>query len=222
MDENKGKMKFLAVKLTALQTELKVSQEILTNVSREVDKMFHEKYFPEVPIDNTLEKETTDLEDSTPEEDPEQVHRIKKDIPDPNNMPEHEAAAKDTSLEVKKMFKQIASKIHPDKLLKLEDGYEKEHKKKLYQRAISAFESDDIVTLSNIAIELDLEIPEVTANQLKEVESKIIAIKKELSRIESTYVWQWFFTVDKVQKTAILEKLFEIMYENQRNHNLRA
>lgn len=222
MNENKGKMKFLAVKLTALQSELNVSREILANVSREVDKMFHEKYFPEIPIDNTLEKETTDLEDSSPEKDPEQTHRVKKDIPNPNSMPEHEAAPKDTSPEVKKMFKQIASKIHPDKLLKLEDGYEKEHKQKLYQRAITAFENDDIVTLSNIAIELDLEIPEVTETQLKEVESKIIAIKKELSHIESTYVWQWFFTVDKVQKTAILEKLFEIMYENQRNQNLRA
>ena len=221
MNENKGKMKFLTVKLTALQSELKVSQEMLADVSREVDKMFHEKYFPEIPIDNSLEREATDLERAEDEKDPEQVSRARHTIPDPNKMSDHEAAAKDTSPEVKKMFKQIASKIHPDKLLKLEDGYEKEHKQKLYQRAIAAFESDDIITLSNIAIELDLEIPEVTASQLKEVESKIIAIKNELSQIESTYVWQWFFTVDKIQKTTILEKLFEIMYENQRNQNLR-
>ena len=63
-------------------------------------------------------------------------------------------------------------------------------------------------------MELGIEIPEITEYKLKQTEQKIIAIKKELNQIESTMVWHWFFTSDKEQKTAILEKLFELMYAN--------
>ena len=38
------KIKFLATKLTSLQAELKVSREIMSQASREVDEMFEKKY----------------------------------------------------------------------------------------------------------------------------------------------------------------------------------
>ena len=44
-----GKMKFLAIKLSALQSELDISKKIFIQASAEVDRMFKEKYFPEVP-----------------------------------------------------------------------------------------------------------------------------------------------------------------------------
>ena len=47
MSAQKQKMKFLAVKLAALKSELKVSREILNSASREVEAMFNKKYFPE-------------------------------------------------------------------------------------------------------------------------------------------------------------------------------
>ena len=51
MESSKRKMKFLATKLAALESELVVSREILRDASNEVDKMFAEKYFPEVPVE---------------------------------------------------------------------------------------------------------------------------------------------------------------------------
>ena len=73
-------------------------------------------------------------------------------------------------------------------------------------------EDNDILILSDVAIELDIDVPEITAERLKQAENKIIAIKKELNHIESTMVWHWFCTEDKQQKDQILKKLFEIMY----------
>ena len=49
MKHLEGKMKFLAVKLSALQSELLISREIFNQASREVDNMFKKKYFPEIP-----------------------------------------------------------------------------------------------------------------------------------------------------------------------------
>ena len=134
-------MKFLAIKLSALRSEIAVSREILQSASGEVDKMFNEKYFPEIPV-ATEESTETDLEAGTAGE---------------------------------------ASKtVHPE----------------------------------DIAMELGIEIPEITEYKLKQTEQKIIAIKKELNQIESTMVWHWFFTSENEQKTSILEKLFELMYAN--------
>ena len=116
------------------------------------------------------------------------------------------------------MFKKIASKIHPDKLENL-DGFEKERKNKLFKRATSAMEQNNIVLLADVAMELGLEIPKISKEVLKTTEEKIVAIKRELRVIESTYVWQWFFCEDAKTKDNILEQLFGIMYEQ--NYGIR-
>lgn len=223
MKHLQGKMKFLAVKLSALQSELKVSREILQNASREVDKMFTEKYFPEQPVVRDEEPKVpvapgddfdkdSEPHDEQPSADPgteKSNHPSGQDLLD---RMEHEK--KDIDPEVKKIFRKIALKIHPDKLEKLEDGFEKSKKLELYQKAIAAMEREDLIILADIAIELGLDPPEITEQKLKQTEAKIIAIKKELAHIESTIVWQWFFCSNKEQKDNILTRLFEIMYAN--------
>ena len=62
---------------------------------------------------------------------------------------------------------------------------------------------------------LGVEVPEITEAQLKQTEQKIIDIKRELSMIESTAVWHWFFTEDPNKKDQILKQLFQVMYEQQ-------
>ena len=73
-------------------------------------------------------------------------------------------------------------------------------------------EEGDIIILADIAIEIGLEPPSIDEDTLKQAENKINSIKNEINGIESTYVWKWFFCVNKQQKNKILEKLFEIMY----------
>ena len=215
MNVEKQKMKFLAVKLSALKSELKVSREILNSASREVESMFNKKYFPEQPVepDNPEETDIDTREDS--EENPEQEQGTTFE-PNPNteNLPDTDSAAKRADPEVKSTFRKIAMHIHPDKLGDLPDGYEKSKKAELFDRAREALENNDILTLSDVAMELGIEVPEITELRLKQTEEKVIAIKKELNKIESSLVWHWFFTNDKNKKTAILEKLFELMYAN--------
>ena len=92
----------------------------------------------------------------------------------------------------------------------------------MYSQARAAVDEEDLLVLANIALELDIDIPEVTEQQLKNAEKQINTIKKELNKIESTIVWQWFFTQDKKQKDNILQGLFKIMYEKQRKNNTRT
>lgn len=215
-------MKFLAIKLAALKSELKISKDIFQQASREVEQMFNKKYFPEVPV-KSQEQPTQDrkIKEYSEEEANSEASEPEKEQQKTSSSSESEQAQdklpSSTDVvdpEVKKMFKKIATKIHPDKLAQLEDGFEKQKKQELFEKARTALEDNDILILADVAMELGIEIPEITPELLKNTENKIIAIKKELNQIESTMVWHWFFTEDKAQKKAILEKLFELMYEN--------
>tara|TARA_A200000159_G_scaffold31770_1_gene28326 strand:- start:3156 stop:3824 length:669 start_codon:yes stop_codon:yes gene_type:complete len=218
VDVLKRKMKFLATKLSALQSEVKVSKEIYELASREVDAMFNEKYFPEASIIEERDQ-NKDLEEYDPENDKEtpeeQDLNSKQETPQPEDMPDQISAAKDADPEVKKMFKKIASRCHPDKLQDMDDGFEKVKKEQLYQKARQALENNDVLIMADVANQLGVEIPEITEVQLKQTEQKIISIKKELSMIESTAVWHWFFTEDPTKKDDILKQLFQLMYEQQ-------
>ena len=219
MDILKKKMKFLATKLSALQSEFSVSREIFELASREVDGMFKQKYFPESSM--VEEEKNKDLEEYDPDQDQEQeevkAEPAPPEPPNPEDMPEQQSALKDASPEVKKMFKKIASQCHPDKLQDMDDGFEKTKKEQLYQKARQALENNDVLIMADVANELGVEIPEITETQLKQTEQKIISIKKELSMIESTAVWHWFFTEDPARKDDILKQLFQVMYEEQQN-----
>ena len=205
-------MKFLAIKLAALRSEIKISREILLSASGEVDRMFLQKYFPEVPTNNSKSDETgidERAEDQEPEEDKSQEKETQDNAP----TEETSAPPKTVDPEVKKLFRKISLSIHPDKLVGLEDGYEKEKKIDLFTKARAALEDNDLLTLADVALEIGLEVPEMDEAKLKSAEKQIKDIKKELNHIESTIVWKWFFTENKEKKDQILEKLFSIMYE---------
>ena len=221
MQHLKEKMKFLAIKHSALKEELKISKKILESASYEVDRMFEKKYFPEIQVaqeecDDELGENRTQMEIDE-NEDPIDCQPESHQGPNPTEEAEDtrilEQEEKKLDPEVKKLFRKIAIKIHPDKLVGLEEGFEKSRKMDLYLLARAAFEDNDILTLVKVCLDLGVEIPEITPQKLKETENKISSIKKELNHIESTIVWQWFFCSDDKQKDKILERLFEIMYE---------
>ena len=217
MEGLKTKMKFLATKLNALQSELAVSREILQTVSIEVESMFNKKYFPEIPVESeTQENEMKEFSEEETQDQPDQQSGQQSEQPTDHENKEQRSAEKNADPEVKKMFKKIASQCHPDKLQDLEDGFERRKKQELYQKARRALENNDVLIMADVAIELGVEVPEITRAQLKQTEQKIITIKKELSMIESTAVWHWFFAEDPKAKDNILKQLFEAMY-GQRN-----
>ena len=218
MRHHANKMRFLAVKLSALQSELDISKQILESAGKEVDKMFQEKYFPELAAQDK-KNDITDIDpnievddhtNTQSQNDSESSHKDEE-----GNPPALEIDKVIIDPEVKKLFKKISLLIHPDKLIGMEDGYERNNKEQLYLKAIKAKDENDLVILADIAIQLGLTPPEISKEKLKMAENKINDIKKELKHIESTFVWQWFFCSDDTQKNTILEKLFEIMYDRR-------
>tara|TARA_Y100000592_G_scaffold96953_1_gene166508 strand:- start:18638 stop:19318 length:681 start_codon:yes stop_codon:yes gene_type:complete len=224
MDHKIKKMKFLAIKLSALKSELKISRDILETASREVNEMYQDKFFPEVstPVESSDNK---DLDNKEPEQEQQEPKPNQQKQEEQSKQAEEsqeisETKNKNADPEVKKLWRKISFKIHPDKLIGLEDGFEKEKKTNLYAKARAAYEDNDIIILSDVALEIGIEIPEISEERLKKAEKEISNIKKELNHIESTFVWNWFFTENRKKKDAILERLFKLMYEANNKDNL--
>ena len=173
MNVTESKMKFLAVKLSALKSELKVSREIFNSASREVESMFNKKYFPEIPVKQKpqIEKDVEQYSEKPDEECHDQDHQY-----DEENLQPHKPE-KNPDPEVRKMFKEIAKQCHPDKLHDMKDGFEKKKKKQLFEKARAALEDNDLLILSDVAIELGMDVPELSEARLKQAEKKINSIK---------------------------------------------
>jgi hypothetical protein len=215
------KMKFLAVKLSSLKGELRISKEILQSAGAEAEKMYKEKYFPEKRVGEDNPPEESEIQEfSEKEQKPENKNSNpnleESEQPDSEITPSN---SHNPDSEVKKLFRKISVKIHPDKLEELEDGFEKDKKLKLYTRARSAYADNDLIILADVAMEIGLELPEITETTLKKAEKQIYNIKKELNDIESTLVWKWFFTESLEDKDKILKRLFEIMYANYKKNS---
>ena len=163
MKHRPRKLKFLAVKLKSMQSELEISKETLASAGAEVEKIYREKHFqhsePNDPEPTSGIEEYSEP-DTEPEPEPEY-----EEPPNPEDV--LESSKKNSDPKSKKIFRKIATKIHPDKLAQIEDEYEKEVKRRLYNKAITAFEEGDLLLLAEIAIDLGIDVPEIDEQRLQ-------------------------------------------------------
>ena len=155
MKHKSRKLKFLTVKLKSMQSELEISKEILHTAAGEVEKLYREKHTRQEEEDEDPET-TSEIEEYS---EPEQI-----EPPSPEDV--LETSKKNADPKSKKIFRKIATKIHPDKLAQIEDEYEKEVKRRLYSKAIAAFEEGDILLLAEIALDLGIDVPEIDEQRL--------------------------------------------------------
>ena len=199
MSPQSQRIKILAMKLSSLRAELETSRDAANSASLEIDRLYYEKYKPEKQKQEDQKPEPTRAPNNDLERHPSQDVELNPDT--------------------KSAFRKIALKIHPDKLETFPEGPEKENKKSLYQKAIKAAEEGDLITLASISIDLGIDCPEVSDEHIKKANNEISAIKEKIKHIESTYVWQWLFCTDRDKKKQLLEKMFELIYERNKNKN---
>jgi len=194
----------LITKLNALQTELETSKEIVYEANLEIQNLYNER----IKESSETQKSTDHSKElSTESRDQSEEHAPDITIVEKNAPPE-----------IKKMFKKIASICHPDKIEEIPEGPNKTWLENLYTRARKALEDCNFFELLRIYQDLELEPPEITEEQIIEIENKIKDIKKELNMLESTIAWHWYFAKDEATKEKILKKVFELLDERNKNN----
>lgn len=191
----KKKLKLLKVRLRSLKEELDLTKDIFNNACEEYTRLYQENNHTDEPI--------------TPTEPTQQFLSSQESSFEYDLSPEQ----KEATPEAKKIFKRIASKIHPDKLASLEDTPEKFRNLELFEKAREAMSCNDLLELSLIAEGLGIEEDLSLEEKIKNTEVHIISIKEEVNKLQSTLMWQWFFCEEEQLKKTLQQKLFKHLYE---------
>ena len=204
------KVKFLTTRINSLKKELVLAKDIFNDAHSEIEKMFTDKYFPEKATqkpqtkDITTESQQPQQEESEFTEEPTEHENTKED---PESSP-----GQPKSSELKKMYKTIARKTHPDTCQDASE-FEKERKAFLFNLAKQAYEENDFSGLIEVYKELDIELPDLPDNAVIEMEQQVIALQNEIHGLHSTYVWSWAFASSPEQQDNLLKEIFKRMHD---------
>jgi len=105
---------------------------------------------------------------------------------------------------LKSAFKQIALRIHPDKLEKLSD-FEKGYKLKLFEKATEAFQNDDFHDIIEISEELGIKIDPPTKKQITMIKESNKKLEAKIDTLKRSVVWGWYHA-DGQEREKIMEK----------------
>lgn len=99
--------------------------------------------------------------------------------------------------EVKKLYRKIATKTHPDKV-------SVKYLNDLYMKAQVAYEKNDIFSLYLICNDIDIEY-EFAENKLAEFKNTIKTLRGNNSHVEQTYLWAWIHEENEGIKLGIIK-----------------
>lgn len=114
--------------------------------------------------------------------------------------------------ELRSLFRKIAEETHPDKLVTKDLSLSQiEQYIKLFKKAKKALTDTNWYTLHCIALDLGIDLPPPSEEQILWVEQDIKRIKEELNDIQNLTAWHWY-NGDDTQKQAALKHFFQQIY----------
>ncbi len=109
---------------------------------------------------------------------------------------------------VNKVFKKIATKTHPDKLL--DESDDSDRLVELYKEAQQSVEKKDWSKVSKIAEQLDIDITDVEEDDSVFLEQTIQTIEKKVEEIRQTFAWLWRHSNEK-DKPQLKKHILNVM-----------
>lgn len=113
---------------------------------------------------------------------------------------------------LKKIYKKLSLKLHPDRNRDLE-GEEKEEQEELFKEIVDSYESGDLCNLLVRAREFRVKIPELKDEEMKIVDKNIREIEEKINRIKKQTSWVWCTTTNPRVKERIKEVLKKTIQE---------
>jgi len=109
----------------------------------------------------------------------------------------------------KKIFRKLAVKCHPDKI---QDASEREAKflKKCYEDINKANDTYDWGLLLKVAAELNVDVEDLTVEQMQNIQQNIESIRKKINLYEGSMAYQWYALNDTAVKQKYLQTCADI------------
>ena len=194
-----------------LNNTLDITKKISDQASQIFTKYLNISINTVAPIADNKEdqKETQNKAKKQPEPAPSDVKAEKK----VNSDDIIEAKKEHKEENLKKVFRKIATLIHPDKTLKLSD-FEKSVKTKLFEKARLAFQKNDYYGMVEIAQELGIELPPPSKEQIELMKENNKKLEKQINTIKNSVVWAWYHAEDQSKKQRIMDNYIDYLEKN--------
>ena len=109
---------------------------------------------------------------------------------------------------VNKVFKKIATKTHPDKLINKND--DSDRLVELYKEAQQSVDKKDWSRVTQIAEELEIDISDVEENDSVFLEKSNKSMEVKIDEIKHTFAWLWSHS-DKKSKPQLKKQILNVM-----------
>ncbi len=185
----------LSLELKTIESELEYCRALVDSARSEFNRRFHtEMKNRDIVLANSIEKS----------EEPKKENR------------EQRRKKKKASPETKKLYKQIASQTHPDKVSSLDDPV-RAAREKQFQEAAAALEQDKISVLRDLAMQLDIETPPPTQSDIDAMLEVVLEKQKELSDIKGTVAYVFANCKTPVERSAVMESYVSFVARHHDN-----
>lgn len=181
----KAKIKKLRYKLKFAKADLEETEMVFEDCVREYKERFKE-----------MEDKRAQMEK---EKGPKEKINEEKEV-------EEEPEIEDQDM--KKIFRQIALKTHPDRIGEEVSEGDKEELVELYMRAVEASKAQDGQELLEVAYELDLKFSIDEDKEIDWLVKKSDSIGQEVAKIKQTNAWVWYHASEeeRARIEAAIEK----------------
>jgi len=118
----------------------------------------------------------------------------------------------------KKLFRKIVLKCHPDKI-KSNSEKESQFLKECYENATDANNAYDWGLLLRTASNLDIDLQDISEEQIKNIKLKSEALKEQIQKYESSMAYQWYTKDDEKARQKFLNICLSVFKNSLKDKN---
>lgn len=118
---------------------------------------------------------------------------------------------------LKKLFRKIVFKCHPDRLPKETSESEKAKMQDLYEKAVLAHDRDNWGLMVVVAIKLDIKLPKEAEDMVGRISEETEGLKNQITQLTSSFAWQWYHSQEDLQKKMVDDYLNTLKSIKERN-----
>jgi len=197
------KTKLLLHKLGYLRLEIETKKLELQEHESEFSKRYQEKEEPEdlIKEDRSDQRQGhVEIDDSTVNNvtENENVNGNPEPVVDESTLLES-SQSPEVSDDIKKLWKQIAVKTHPDRTANDPELTE------LYKRSLESYNKGNYEELIEIALQLFIKIDQLSEKTLELLDERAKALEKNLEDIKNSVLWSWAEAPE--EKKAVIENM---------------
>lgn len=129
-----------------------------------------------------------------------------------NPTKEEKERTKDTESDkvLKKLFRKVVIKCHPDKLIGDISELERIRRISLYERAVSAHGDKNWALMVMIAIKLDVELPEEAESMIETISEEANKLEEKIANASSSTYWAYLHS-DKEAKEILVQNYINLI-----------